>query len=516
MIFEVLSYSLIILDTIVLCFDSISLTNFELKVLNIIDFVCLIYFFIEVLIRLSSHGKKFFKNLTNFLDIFLFVLNLSSLIYLKTQDLDIFGDFNDNFYSYYALIRSFQIARIYRLLISKKLWLGIATMALEMIKILKKVLNFLVLLVLFLLIMSLIGRDLFINAQINKNLENQIISEEIQRMNMSNILRSVMTNFMLFYDEDWFIIMINHMKAYGTGYLFYFILNILISTMFLNKFFLALLINKLIESKDMRSLIEETNPFSKLKVLYSLYSQKLFDFFRNKPKLNKDFIIVVPHVGSFERFKQYVKFFMNKNSKGFDKFMFLVCFFSLILVALNDPFQSNDSPYNSILRFWDIPVFTIFIFELFVLFLTEKKGLFSENTLFRLGICVIYLINFFDDIKILKLFVIFRFIMIIQFYNGLKRAVQALVYSLWDIFQLLIFFYLFILLFAAIGVKLFKGALYACGNIDEETLSIINTKSDCMDYGGDWVNNDFNFDDIFKAVDLLFVVANSSGWLSIM
>ena len=106
--------------------------------------------------------------------------------------------------------------------------------------------------------------------------------------------------------------------------------------------------------------------------------------------------------------------------------------------------------------------------------------------------------------------------MIIQFYKGLKKAVLALFYSLWEIFQLLVFFFLFILLFAAIGVKLYKGSMYLCQNLDEETMEKVNTSTDCFDNGGDWVNSDFNFDNIFKAIDLLFMVANSSGWLPLM
>ena len=85
--------------------------------------------------------------------------------------------------------------------------------------------------------MSLIGWDIFSNVDMCENLQNKKIEEEIKRMNLTNILNSIMTNFMLFFDEDWNLIMMNHMKAYGAKY---FIINIMISTMFLNKFFLAM------------------------------------------------------------------------------------------------------------------------------------------------------------------------------------------------------------------------------------------------------------------------------------
>lgn len=513
-IFEYLSYFLIIIDTIILSVDSNTRTKNELKIMLCLDFMCLIYFFIEIPIRMLIQRNKYFKNLTNLIDVCIFVLNASVLIYLKANNVDIFTDFDNNYYTTYSIIRAIQIARIYRILISKKLWRGIAIMAMEMIKILTEVMNFLIILCIFLLIMSLIGRDLFIHAAMFEGLDNKLIEEEIHRMNLNNILRSMMTNLMVFFDEDWHLIMINHMKAFGSGYMTYFIINVLLSTMFLNKFFLALLINKLIENKNMRNLIQSSNPFykisSKIELFYITFLQKFYDKCRKKKKDDSMKFEI------YEHFKKFVKDFMQLYSKGFDKFMFIICCFSLFLVALNDPFQPVDSTYNRTLKLLDIPVLIIFLFEIIFLSITEQKGLLQGKTIFRLGICVVYIIYFISDIKILKIFVTFRFIMIIQFYKGLKKAVMALLYSFWDIFQLLVFFFLFILLFAAIGVKMHKGALARCQNLNEEDLEKIQTMTDCFDFGGDWINPDFNFDNIFKAIDTLFVIANSSGWLPLM
>ena len=368
--------------------------------------------------------------------------------------------------------------------------------------------------------MSLIGRDLFVNTPLNEYLENKLIEEEIKRINLTNFFNSILANFMFFFDEDWNLIMINHMKAYGFGYLFYFIINIMISTMFLNKFFLALLINKLIESKNMRTLIENTNPFPqwarKIGFLYSLYSHKIREFFENFKSEKSRSNSFSEEDGCFMKFKTNLKTFMEEKFKQFETFMSMVCCFSLILVALNDPFQPNESLHNKTLKYLNVPVLLIFTIEIFILVLTEENGILQGKTIFRLGICIIYLIYFILDIKILTIFVTFRLITIIQFYKGLKKAVIALFYSLWNILQLLVFFFLFILLFACIGVKLYKGTMYYCTNLNEEYLEKIETSADCYDYGGDWLNSDFNFDNIFKAIDFLFMVANSSGWLSLM
>ena len=52
--------------------------------------------------------------------------------------------------------------------------------------------------------------------------------------------------------------------------------------------------------------------------------------------------------------------------------------------------------------------------------------------------------------------------------------------------------------------------------MNEEYMEFIVYKQDCFDIGGDWVNHDFNFDNFFNAIDMLFILANSSGWLPLM
>lgn len=289
--FEYLSYVLIVIDALVLCMDSFERSENELKIL-VIDFFCLICFFMEFPSRLFNNGFTFFKIFTNLIDSLLFIINIFVLAYIKEKKFDIFNDFDSNICTTYSIIRSFQIARIYRLLISKKLWTGIAIMALEMINILKKVMNFVIILCFFLLMMSLVGRDIFISAKIAEELNNPLIEEEVHRINFNNILMSIMANFMIFFDEDWNLIMINQMKTYGSMYMIYFLVNVLLSTMFLNKFFLALLINKLIESKNMRNLIKSSVPFAgffqkqKLKLFYSKIFQKIFDTLNKQKKMS--------------------------------------------------------------------------------------------------------------------------------------------------------------------------------------------------------------------------------------
>ena len=53
---------------------------------------------------------------------------------------------------------------------------------------------------------------------------------------------------------------------------------------------------------------------------------------------------------------------------------------------------------------------------------------------------------------------------------------------------------------ALIPLKYLKGSMYSCVNLDKElteNLEFIHEhikyKSDCFDFGGDWVNSDFHY-----------------------
>lgn len=81
-------------------------------------------------------------------------------------------------------------------------------------------------------------------------------------------------------------------------------------------------------------------------------------------------------------------------------------------------------------------------------------------------------------------------------------------------FNLLVVCLIFFLLFGIFGVNYFKGSFFYCAINKPD--SEINSKSDCFDYGGDWVNKPFNFDNIIEAMITLFVLSTTEGWVNMM
>ena len=44
----------------------------------------------------------------------------------------------------------------------------------------------------------------------------------------------------------------------------------------------------------------------------------------------------------------------------------------------------------------------------------------------------------------------------------------------------------------------------------------LKTKWECFDYGGEWVNKDANFDDVFRGLLTMFEIITTEGWIDIM
>lgn len=103
--------------------------------------------------------------------------------------------------------------------------------------------------------------------------------------------------------------------------------------------------------------------------------------------------------------------------------------------------------------------------------------------------------------------------------EGLKIAVVSLINAVPSIINALVIALLFFLLFAIFGTTYFKGKFFYCLTTNIEKIvdeSLIDTKWDCLDYGGDWINQILNFDNVLNSMASLFVLSSTEGWGDIM
>jgi len=128
----------------------------------------------------------------------------------------------------------------------------------------------------------------------------------------------------------------------------------------------------------------------------------------------------------------------------------------------------------------------------------------------------------FTYLKSIRMLRILKPLRMIQRLRSLRLAIVSLLKSLPGIGNLLVIIAFFIFLLAILGTTLFKGKLYRCETSQLSALSYedkrdrITTKADCLNYGGDWVNPDLNFDSTPAAFITLFTVMSTEGWIGVM
>ena len=63
---------------------------------------------------------------------------------------------------------------------------------------------------------------------------------------------------------------------------------------------------------------------------------------------------------------------------------------------------------------------------------------------------------------------------------------------------------LILLIMAIMGVNFFKGKFWSCHGLTQNELELVITKMDCIEMGGEWLNEETNFDHVGAAMLTLF------------
>ena len=69
--------------------------------------------------------------------------------------------------------------------------------------------------------------------------------------------------------------------------------------------------------------------------------------------------------------------------------------------------------------------------------------------------------------------------------------------------------------------KVFANKFSYC-NSDSLSLSLeqldtlIVTRFDCLNYGGEWVNHNYNYDSVLNSLRTLFILQSTEGWIDTM
>uniref|UniRef100_T1GVR3 Voltage-dependent L-type calcium channel subunit alpha n=1 Tax=Megaselia scalaris TaxID=36166 RepID=T1GVR3_MEGSC len=241
-------------------------------------------------------------------------------------------------------------------------------------------------------------------------------------------------------------------------------------------------------------------------------------------------IVPIPAGSSFfilsqtNRFRVFCHWLSNNSY--FTNFMLFCIMFSSGMLAAEDPLDGK-SERNLILMKFDYFFTTVFTIELLLKViaygLVLHQGAFCRSAFNMLDIVVVFvsLISVFSSsnaiatVKILRVLRVLRPLRAINRAKGLKHVVQCVIVAVKTIGNIVLVTCLLEFMFAVIGVQLFKGKFFSC--TDGSKVKEEDCKGTYLIYeNGDvtkprlkereWDVNDFNFDNVGRAMLTLFTL----------
>lgn len=97
-------------------------------------------------------------------------------------------------------------------------------------------------------------------------------------------------------------------------------------------------------------------------------------------------------------------------------------------------------------------------------------------------------------------------------FDNLVKFLNALYYSLYDLINIALVTLLVWLTFGIFGVIIYANKMGFCENYDNYYTDF----KSCQENQKEWINYQHNFDNIFNAINTLFLISSMDGWGEIM
>ncbi|XP_025409766.1 sodium channel protein 60E-like isoform X2 [Sipha flava] len=211
----------------------------------------------------------------------------------------------------------------------------------------------------------------------------------------------------------------------------------------------------------------------------------------------------------------------------FEWFILVLIFASSVTLCFEDIYLDENKTLKTALYWTNFTFCVIFTIELmlkwialgvykyFKSFWTALDFIIAMMSIFSL------LIDENENLKVLRSLRTLRALRplrAISRWQGMRIVVNALMYAIPSIFNVLLVCLVFWLIFSIMGVQFFGGKFFKCVDDNGERLSvnIINNRSDCMLHNYTWLNSKISFDNVGIAYLALFQVATFEGWMEVM
>ena len=207
---------------------------------------------------------------------------------------------------------------------------------------------------------------------------------------------------------------------------------------------------------------------------------------------------------------------------AFDQIVLVLIFASTVLLIIDDG-QDFVSIINKVCTILFMVEATVKIIVLGFACNGSKAYLKSNWNIVDLIIVLSSSLAFLDQdigfLKVVRMFRVLRPLRLVNRFPQMRIAIESIFQSVPQYSNLLLIIFMTNFLFSILGTSLFKGKFSKCSmdNVPEEQReNSIYTKWDCYDMGGEWYNEDFNFDNVLNSMITLFVAMTTEGWVETM
>lgn len=578
----------IMLNTLLLCASYHGQPPSEVGLLEMAGFALSVIFALEMFVKIAGLGvSEYFSDSFNFVDCFTVLASFAELAIATPA---FFSGQDPAPGAAGGVMSALRTLRVFRVLKMLSKFEGLRLMTNTTIKLVASVLNFGTLLLLFMFIFALLGMQLFANKMKFDEGGLRIPVTDLrwqtvvsQRTNFDDFAKSFMSVFQILTGEDWNAIMWDARRAAGSTSLLFFGLVVIVGNFILLNLFIAILLGGFDDEAKLahtEKRIREQHDakladikLAKLEQLAERAADALGTDGAEAEQLDSGLAIAddaelkkpksvaaPPQPSGLGLVRNYAKLIIQH--PYFGRIVMSCIFFSSILLALAEPLSDPHAPLSTFLDLADFVVSIIFMVEcalkICALGFVWSKGSYLRDGWNKLDffiVCVSIVNLVMKDSKIgalrgMRALRALRPLRVISRNPGLKTVVNALIKSIPNILNIALIITIAYLIFAIIGVNLYKGLLFKCAGAGWDQLSqeqqllvespvafvqlspvqskwapgsysSATSRAVCVWLGSAtselyWQRSlPQNFDNVFNALLTLFEMSTTEGWIAI-
>ncbi|KAL5288421.1 hypothetical protein ACFFRR_008949 [Megaselia abdita] len=215
------------------------------------------------------------------------------------------------------------------------------------------------------------------------------------------------------------------------------------------------------------------------------------------------------------------------DTPAFEWFVLVLIFASSITLCFEDIYLDSNLQLKVVLYWTNFTFSLIFVVEMVLKWLALGFSKYFTSFWTILDFIIVFvsvfslLIEENENLKVLRSLRTLRALRplrAISRWQGMRIVVNALMYAIPSIFNVLLVCLVFWLIFSIMGVQFFGGKFFKCVDDNGELLplEIIRDKWDCFDKNYTWINSKITFDHVGMGYLALLQVATFEGWMEVM